>query len=78
MATTVTNRKDSVIGNKRLVTATVAITTNGDTWATGLKQIDTITLDPTTNASGGATASGGTITFAVGGALTMWLGVVGN
>lgn len=77
-AATIASRRDSVLGNKRVVTATATIANNGDTWATGLKVIDAISVDPTTAASSGATVSGGTVTFVTGGALVVSAMVIGN
>lgn len=76
-AVTVANRRGSVIGNKRMVTADITIASNGDTWVTGLKKIEGVSVDPTTSASAGATKSGGTITFVTGGALVTSVIAVG-
>lgn len=75
-AATVTGRRqNNVSGNRRVVYATsVAFAANGDTWATGLKQIDVINLQATTNTAAGFTvgtgANSGTLTLVSGGALT--------
>ena len=63
-AATVTGRRQSNIsGNRREVYATsIIFASNSDTWATGLKQVDVISLCPTTNISPAFTVSGGTIT----------------
>ena len=70
-AVTVTNRREQVWGNSRNIVCTVAIANTGDTWATGLKKVLQVCGAPTTNASYGATLSGGTVTFVTGGALTI-------
>lgn len=58
------------VGHLKAVTAQVDIAANGDTFDTGLHDIVFWTArDDGTSAVGG-TDSGGTITFAVGGALT--------
>lgn len=71
-AATVTNRRqNNVSGNRREIFAdSIAFANNGDTWATGLKQINAICLTPTTNTAFGFTVSGGTLTLVSGGALT--------
>jgi len=76
-AVTVANRRSSVIGSKRMVTADITIANNGDTWVSGLKKVEAVSVDPTTAASAGATKSGGTITFVTGGALITSVIVVG-
>lgn len=76
-AVTVANRRASVIGSKRMITADITIANNGDTWVTGLRRIEGMSSDPTTAASSGATKSGGTITFVTGGALVTSVIVVG-
>jgi hypothetical protein len=70
-AATIANRREVVYGSHRIVMADVTIANNGDTWVTGLKKVLAMSIDPTTNASAGGTKSGGTITFATGGALVM-------
>ncbi len=71
-AATVTNQKqNNVAGNRRQIIAqSIVFASNGDTWATGLKQIDSISLTPTTNTAYGFTVSGGTITLVAAGGLT--------
>lgn len=67
-AVTVANRNETIIGNKRMVTADLSSIDNADTWVTGLKVIEGLTLTTTTAAATtqlGATKSGGTVTFAV-------------
>jgi hypothetical protein len=76
-AATIANKHEAVFGNYRVMFADVTIANNGDTWVTGMKKILAMSLDPTTNASVGATKSGGTITFASGGALTMSVFAIG-
>lgn len=75
-AATVTNRRqNNVPGNRRKIYAdSIVFAANGDTWATGLRQINEINLTPTTNTAFGFTvgtgANAGTITLVSGGALT--------
>lgn len=76
-AASIANRREVVFGSKRVVYADVTIANNGDTWATGLKKVEAMSIDPTTNASAGGTKSGGTITFATGGALVMSVIAIG-
>ena len=76
-AVTVANRRSSVIGSKRMITADITIANNGDTWVTGLRRIEGISVDPTTAASAGMTRSGGTVTFVTGGALVTNAVVIG-
>lgn len=67
-AATVTGRRqNNVPGNRRQIIATsVVFATGGDTWATGLKFIETISLTPTTNIAPaftvGTGSSAGTLT----------------
>lgn len=76
---TVTGRKqNNVSGNRRQIRATsIAFAANGDTWVTGLKQVEVVDLTPTTNAGYGFTISGGTITLVSGGAITFFGDVEG-
>jgi hypothetical protein len=69
-AAVITNRKRVVIGSENMITATV-VANNTDTWITGLKKILAASFEATTNSSIGFTISGGTITFASGGSLTL-------
>lgn len=68
-AVTVNRVRYSVFGNKRIVLADVSIAANGDTFNTKLKLLDTASCDSSTTGAVGATKSGGTLTFATGGAL---------
>ena len=68
-AVTVDTQDMSVIGSKRQVTAQVGIANTGDTFATGLKIIDAFSVIGGTAAVTSATKSGGTLTFATGGAV---------
>jgi hypothetical protein len=56
------------MGNRRVVTATVDIAADADTWDTRLKQIESLSGISETNNAIGATFSGGTVTFQIGGA----------
>ena len=70
-AVTVDSRRDFVINDRRAIQAQVDIATTGDTWATGLTNIDACYITPAVSGiTTGATYSGGTITFAISGALT--------
>lgn len=75
-AVTVTNRRVAVMGNKRVVLATLTGSTTSDTWATGLKLIQGYTVDggsgtvPTTTS-----VSGGTITIGSATAITNASGI---
>ncbi len=71
-AATVTNQtQNNVAGNRRQVTATsIVFASASDTWATGLKEVETIMLTPTTGTAFGFTVSGGTITLVAVGGLT--------
>ena len=69
-AVTVNRRRTVVFGNKRVVLADVSIANNGDTFATGsLHIIDTASAESSTTGAVGFTKSGGTMTFATGGAI---------
>lgn len=68
-AVTVNRQRMVVMGNKRVILADVSIAANGDTFATKLKIIDSASCDSSTTGAVGATKSGGTLTFATGGAL---------
>ncbi len=63
-AVTVTNRVDTVFGDRRVIMANIQVATTGDTWVTGLTNIDTVQATPSTAISSGVTFSGGTVTFA--------------
>ena len=63
-AVTVNRRRSVVFGNKRVVLADVTSAANGDTFVTGLKIIDSASVEPSTAVSLGFTKSGGTITLA--------------
>ena len=76
-AATITNRRSSVIGNKRMITADVTVAGVSDTWITGLKKVEAMSVDPTTLADAAATKSGGTITFVTAGALSMSVVAIG-
>ena len=64
-AVTVTRRRTVVFGNRRVIDATLTIA-DTNTWATGFHLIETIqTCVTASNQEVAATASAGTITFAV-------------
>ena len=67
-AVTVDRKRSLVFGNRRVITATVDITADADTWVSGLRIIESLSALSETNAAIGATFSGGTVTFQTGGA----------
>lgn len=69
---TLTGRQNvHVFGDRRAVGySSIAFASNGDVWDTGLRQVESINLTPTTNTAFGFTVSGGEITLVSGGALT--------
>ena len=67
-AITAAARKDTVLGNMRVIFADFSSIDNNDTYVTGLQDIDFVGLGPTAAGAGtqmGYTVSGGTITFKV-------------
>ncbi len=62
-AITVNSRRDVVFGNRRAILADIDTAASGDTWVTGLSQIDFVGFTPETAITHGATFSGGTVTF---------------
>lgn len=75
-ATVTGNRQENVSGNRRVIYATsIVFANNGDTWDTGLKQIDVIHLTPTTGTAFGFTvgtgANSGRLTLVSAGGLTL-------
>lgn len=80
-AATVTglNRRPSILGDRRQVTATsIAFASTGDTWTVpGIKDINALDLTPLTNSSYGFTVSGNVVTLVSGGAITFFGGVIG-
>ena len=63
-AVTVVKQYYHVMGNSRVVTATVTVANSGDTWAVpGVKLIEAVQTTPATAIVNGATTSGATITF---------------
>lgn len=69
-AVTLNRRRVAVFGNKRIVTADISIANTGDTYNTGLKFIDSASVDGGSAAVNSFTKSGGTLTLATGGAVT--------
>lgn len=69
-AVTVTNRRSSVMGNKRVIMATLSGTTTSDTWATGLKLVQGYSVDGGSVAPTTVSVSGGTLTIGSGSALS--------
>ena len=62
------SRIDAVMGNQRVVTETVTIAADGDTWRPGMGLVENVLITPQTATAGqfvAATRSGGTVTFAV-------------
>ena len=63
-AVTVVTQDQSVIGSKRMYTATVTVANSGDTLTVpGLKSIDSVVTTPATAIAAGVTKSGAVITF---------------
>jgi hypothetical protein len=63
-AVTVVAQDASVIGNRRMVCATVTVATSGDTWAVpGIKKIFSVQTTPATAIVNGVTASTNVVTF---------------
>ena len=77
-AATVNRRRNEVDGNKRIHLANLTAGNNDTYIIPGIKIVDAYSLDPTTNATLGATISGSTLTFASGGSLTFSLIAIGN
>lgn len=71
-AATVTGQfQNNVPGSKRQVgAASIVFANNGDTWVSGLKQIEVIMLTPTTGVAYGFTVDGGTVTLVAASGLT--------
>lgn len=77
-AVTETRIRRSVMGNRRVITGTIDIAADADTYITGLKRVESVSCASPTNNGIGATISGGTITFQTGGAeAACYLHVVG-
>lgn len=77
-ATVTGKRQNNVPGNRRQIIATsVVFAANSDTWNTGLKLVETISLTPTAGTAFGFTVSGGTITLVATGGLTFRGSVTG-
>lgn len=57
-----------IMGSRRVITGTIDIAADEDTFDTGLKRIEHVSCTSPTNNGIGATISGGTITFQTGGA----------
>ena len=67
-AVTVDRRREAVFGNRRIITGTIDVAADADTWATGLKFVEHASFTSQTNSAIGYTKSGGTITLQTGGA----------
>jgi hypothetical protein len=69
-AVNVDRRRSFISGSMREVVAQVDIATDGDTFVTGLKRIESVSATPSQSSATqvGTTISGGTVTFKVGGA----------
>ena len=78
MAVTVVNNDTVVMGNRRVVAATLNVTADQDTWAVpGIKKIFSVQTTPATAIVNGATTSGATITFRTAGSSPIQVTVVG-
>lgn len=62
-AVTVNAQTRTVMGNRRVIVASVQVAASGDTWETGLTAIDTVMTNPSTAITHGSTVSDGEITF---------------
>ena len=63
-AVTVVKQYSSVMGDRRVITATVTVANSGDTWVVpGVKLIQSVQTTPATAIVNGATTSGATVTF---------------
>jgi len=62
MTTTVYKWREAVMGNKLCILADITTSTSSDTFATGLKVIESYTCDPGSAAVTSSSKSGGTIT----------------
>jgi hypothetical protein len=63
-AVTVVSSDTTVMGNRRVVAATVTVATTGDTWTVpGVKKIFSVQTSPATAIVNGVTTSGAVITF---------------
>ena len=60
---TQSTRREMVMGQSKVIFATLTAVSNNDTYATGLSNIDHVSITPTTAVSIGCTVSGGTITL---------------
>jgi hypothetical protein len=67
-----------VMGQQKVIFATLASVSNADTYATGLTTIDHVNMTPTTAVAVGCTISGGTITLANAGTIALSLMVYGT
>lgn len=73
------SQQRSVLGDLNYVGAnSIAFANNGDTWDTGLRYVEDISLTPTTNASFGFTVSGGVLTLVSAAGITFRGGVTGK
>ena len=72
MAVTINSQNRTVFGNKRALLVNLDVGADADTWNTGLTTVDYFGLTVAADGSTvpGGTASGGTITFQTGGAMT--------
>lgn len=79
-AATVTNRQQNTIaGDLVMIGAdSIVFANNGDTWNSGLADIRSIALTPTTGVAFGFTVSGGTITLVAASGLTFRGAVIGK
>lgn len=73
-AVTVDRIRRNVLGNRRVITAQIDVATTGDTWATGLRRIESIHVSDIKVTS--IAVSGGTATLTISGAVTDALATV--
>jgi hypothetical protein len=63
-AVTVVKSRSFVMGNRRVICATITVANSGDTWTVpGVKSINSVQTTPATAIVNGATVSGAVVTF---------------
>jgi hypothetical protein len=67
-----------VMGQEKVIFATFAAVTSGDTFPTGLTNVDHVVITSTTAQTVGATVAGGIITLLTGGVIAMSVMVYGT
>ena len=75
---TQTLRREMVMGQQKVIFATLASVSNNDTYSTGLTTIDHVSVTPTTAVAIGCTVSGGVITLLNAGTIAESLMIFGT